>query len=243
MATTITATRVPVKEINLKELYRVIKKRIWIIVLSTLLFTIIGGLLNSMPETPYYQASSRIIIPAESAESLGTFKVFIREPIVIERVLEELKLDRSIGALRSQVSVSNVDGSIITLVSATDPNPKLAVAIANATVDAFKAEVNAAFGLSGIKVLTEAEESQNPYPINPKSNRMLYVGVLAGFAIGIALAFLRDSLDDSLRSKRQVEQLLGLQVLGQVPKIKRKDLVKTFKHKSNQTVRGETIGS
>jgi len=238
-----TSTKARVKEINLKELYLVMKKRFWIILLTTIIFATLGGLYSSIPETPLYTASSRIFISADSAETLGTYKVFVREPIVLKRVIEELQLNRSTGALRSQLGVYSVDGSLITLVTVTDPDPGLAVTIVNSLVDAFKVELANTFNSNGVKVLTKAQESPNPVPINPKSNRALFVGIFGGFAIGIGLAFLRDSLDDSIRSKRDIEQLLNMKMLGQVQKIKRRDIVKKHIHKSNQSIRGETIGS
>jgi succinoglycan biosynthesis transport protein ExoP len=40
---------------------------------------------------------------------------------------------------------------------------------------------------------------------------------IAGLFVGIGLAFLRDYLDDRARDRRQVEQDLGLPVLGEIP--------------------------
>jgi capsular polysaccharide biosynthesis protein len=48
---------------------------------------------------------------------------------------------------------------------------------------------------------------------------LLLVLVLVALVIGIALAFLIDYLDDRVRSKEDVEQLLQLPVYGQVPRV------------------------
>lgn len=55
----------------------------------------------------------------------------------------------------------------------------------------------------------------------PSANRpsLLLVLVLVALIIGIALAFLIDYLDDRIRSKEDVEQLLQLPVYGQVPRV------------------------
>jgi tyrosine-protein kinase len=45
------------------------------------------------------------------------------------------------------------------------------------------------------------------------------LGGLIGLVLGVALAFIRNRLDDSLRSKSDVENLLGTPVLGVIPKV------------------------
>lgn len=233
---------VPVKEINLKELFNVIKRRFWIVILITLIFAIAGGLYSTRPEVPVYSASSRIIITAESVEMLGTLRVFLREPIVMKEVLDDLGLSRSVGFLRSQISISSVDGSLITLVSAVDSDPELAVKIVNAVVDVYSDQLPTVFPSTGVKVLTEAEPIPDPFPINPQSNRAFIVSVFVGIAVGIGAIFLLDSLDDSISSRRDVERQLNMVLLGQVSRFKRKDLSIKGRSKHVQR-RGESIGS
>jgi len=231
------------KEINIKEFFRTIRRRLWVLLLTVVLFTIAGGYYASLPETPLYSATARIIIYADSAEMISTQKVFVREPLVMSRVIEQLDLRRSIGALRNQVRVGTVDGSLITLIQVTDEDPALAVAIANAVVQAYKQLTLDIFNFSGIKILSPAQETEHPQPINPKSNRALYFGFVAGAVAGLGLIFLLDSLDDSIRSKRDIEQLLGMNVLGQVSRIKKKDIKQTHKRKGNPSIRGESLGA
>ncbi|MFD1773472.1 YveK family protein [Paenibacillus rhizophilus] len=234
--------RAPVKEINLKEWALVIKRRIWIILLPTLLFAVLGGLYSSQPEVPLYSSSARIMIPATTPEQLSTIKVFIREPVVLERVIQETGIPRSPGGLRGQISVDSVDNSIITLISVVDTDPAVAPQLANAVVRVFADEVSKRMGFTGISFLTEAAESPNPAPINPPSDRALKVGLFAGLVIGLGLAFLLDSLDDTLRSEKDIERILGIDTLGQVSKFQRKNLSGNSRRK-NEYIRGEAIGS
>ncbi|WP_410513544.1 Wzz/FepE/Etk N-terminal domain-containing protein [Paenibacillus sp. BR2-3] len=232
----------PVKEIDLKEIYTVIKRRIWIIVLSTVLLATLGGIYSSIPEAPVYGSSARVMLSVENAEMLGTLKVFIKEPVVLERVIKQLGLQQSVGNLREHISVSSVDNSIITLITAFDEDPKRAVDIANLVVAAFTEEAGTRLQFNGVSVLTNAVESPNPTPVNPPSKRALIIGIVAGVAVGVCLAFLLDSLDDSVRSERDLERYLGIKPLGQVSKIQKKDLFTKVKRK-NEYIRGETIGS
>ncbi|GGD73395.1 YveK family protein [Paenibacillus nasutitermitis] len=231
------------REINLKALFIIIRRRLWIVALSTVLFSIIGYAYHSIPETPLYSSASRIIIGADNAEMMNTLKVMVREPIVLDEVIKELGLGRSSGALRQQISVNAVDGSSVTIVSVVDPNPALAPIIANAVIKEFQVRAGETLNVKSIKVLSEAQTYANPVPINPKSNRILYAAFLAGIAIGIGLIFLIDSLDDSLKSGQEIENLLGLQMLGQVSRMKVRKQPDKQKQKKSIALRGETIGS
>ena len=56
------------KEINLKELFEVIKRRVWIVAVLTVLFTIIGFVYSTFSTTLLYQSSARIIINADEKD-------------------------------------------------------------------------------------------------------------------------------------------------------------------------------
>jgi tyrosine-protein kinase len=54
--------------------------------------------------------------------------------------------------------------------------------------------------------------------VQPKTKRNLILAVIAGLALGVALAFLRETLDTRVRSADELRELLGVPLLGQVPK-------------------------
>ncbi|WP_138752523.1 YveK family protein [Paenibacillus sinopodophylli] len=228
------------KEINIKALYAIIRKRVWLIVLITIVVTVLAGLYNNRPETPMYAASSRMIVAA-TPDMIGTVRVLFREPLVLKQIIEQLELNRSVAQLRGQIRVDSVDGSLVTVVSVVDTNPKLAADIANTGVEIYRDVARDTLGVTSIRLLSSAEE--NPYPINEQSNSIVFIGFIVGLTLGIGLVFLLDSLDDSIKSEREIEELLGLTMLGQVTNMKRKDYVRHLKKRKSIVTRGETIGS
>jgi capsular exopolysaccharide synthesis family protein len=58
-----------------------------------------------------------------------------------------------------------------------------------------------------------------PKPASPKPIVVGALGVLAGLALGIAVAFVRERLDDGLRGRSDLETAIGAPVLGVVPKV------------------------
>jgi polysaccharide biosynthesis transport protein len=56
-------------------------------------------------------------------------------------------------------------------------------------------------------------------PSSPSPKLFVIVGFTASLVVGSMLALLLEQLDNTLRTGRQVEELLGLRSLGLVPKI------------------------
>lgn len=230
------------KEINIRDVYIVVKRRFWILILFIITFTILGSLYVSTPRTPLYESSTRIYLQASSDLS-NTVKVILREPIVLDGVINNLNLNKSAEGLRGQISISSIEGSTVMRLTVVDTNPFLAADIANAIVDSYSKVARDTVFYTSIIVLTEAEVGNNPQPINPKSNRALYMSFIAGALLGIGVIFLLDSLDDRIRTERQIEELLDTAVLGHVSKIKKRDVLKKPIKKKGISLRSDTIGS
>jgi len=56
-------------------------------------------------------------------------------------------------------------------------------------------------------------------PVSPNMILLGALGLLAGLALGVAIAFLRERLDDSLRGRVDLEANLGAPVLAVIPKV------------------------
>jgi polysaccharide biosynthesis transport protein len=56
-------------------------------------------------------------------------------------------------------------------------------------------------------------------PVRPRPLQNLMIGLMLGLATGVALAFVIEALDNTLKTQADVEQFLGVSVLGLVPVI------------------------
>ncbi|MGH9189570.1 MAG: polysaccharide biosynthesis tyrosine autokinase [Acidimicrobiales bacterium] len=79
------------------------------------------------------------------------------------------------------------------------------------------------------RVRTEAEKTEDARvpkdPVRPKPARNAALAIPIGLVIGVALAFLFEHLDDSLKSKEDVERITGptLPVVGVIPAVRMRD--------------------
>ncbi|MFD0588441.1 YveK family protein [Paenibacillus sp. GCM10027627] len=227
-------------EIDLRKLIGTIRNRVWLIVIITGFLTAFAYMYNSQAEPDIYASSSRVIIAA-SNDMMSTVRALVREPIVLDQVIKQLDLDASPGQLRSQIRVDSVDSSLITVITVADTNPERAADIANSVVSVFREIANDTLGVSSIRLLTEAKPE--PFSINVKSNTIVYVAFIVGLILSMSLAFLLDSLDDSIRTEQDIEGTLGLNMLGQVSKIKQRHTTASAKKQKPALIRSESIGS
>jgi capsular exopolysaccharide synthesis family protein len=70
-------------------------------------------------------------------------------------------------------------------------------------------------GTNNISVVDKAEVPGGPYSPNPRRNLM--IAIFLGLFGGIGLAFLFEHLDDTVKLSEEMEQQLGLPVLGVIP--------------------------
>jgi len=68
---------------------------------------------------------------------------------------------------------------------------------------------------NNVRVLERATEPG--IPVRPRPLQNLMIGLLLGLATGIGLAFVIEALDNTLKTQSDVEQFLGVPVLGLVP--------------------------
>jgi polysaccharide biosynthesis transport protein len=68
----------------------------------------------------------------------------------------------------------------------------------------------------------------NPNPIRPRTSLNTLLGALAGVILAVSVVFLRDFLDDTIKTREDVKRLFGLTTLGQVPEHETPDEVGLF---------------
>lgn len=227
------------KEINLKEILLVIKKRSWVLIAVTVIAAISGIVYGANTTTTlFYQSSTRVIIGAD-ADLMKTLQVIIRDSTILEKVIEKLDINRSPEALANQITVEPLDESKVVSINVVNTDPKQAAVIANTTAEVFKTEIPKILGFNDVKILSPAKV--NPQPINEESNKAAIIGLVFGLFAGLGLVFLLDSMDDTVKSEREVEEYLNLPVIGQISKMNKKNIQKQSHNQFDFNQRGDSI--
>ena len=226
--------------ISLQELFKTLKKRISLIALITIIAITISGVVSFWILTPIYQSSTQILVNQTKTEQsqsntqdiqanlqlISTYNQIIKSPAILAIVKEELNLDRSVGALNSQVTVDSAENSQVVNISVQDEDPKMAVELANKIATVFQSEIKILMNVDNVNILTPAELGPNPSPIKPDPMLNMAIAAVIGLMLGVGLAFLLEYLDTTMKTEQDVEDLLGLPVIGLISPIPDSDIAK-----------------
>ncbi len=236
---------------TVKDLFTAIKRRLWMIVLITLLATIASCIYSFYFITPIYQSSTQILVNQSrengqkidydqiqsNLQLIETYSDIIKSPMILDIVSRKLELNRPGKKLVDQINISSGDKSQVITVTVQDTDPEVAAKIANTIAETFNEQIPTLMNVDKLNILSLAELS--PTPSNPSSKLIIAVGFLFGLIASIGLCFLLEKIDDSIKTERDVEQFFGLPVLGGVFEMKAKHMKK--KEHANLAVRGEAI--
>lgn len=132
-------------EIDLLELFRVWKKKLWLIILVTFLGGTAGFAFSKIALTPMYTSTSMMYAVSKETTltsladlQIGSqltqdYKVIITSRPVLEEVIGDLDLNISYEILKSKISINNPADTRILAITATDPDPQMAKAIVDRT--------------------------------------------------------------------------------------------------------------
>lgn len=233
--------------ISLQELMKTLRKRFALIISATVLAVVIAGIVSYFFITPIYQASTQILVNQQNNEQqqfssqdiqanlqlINTYKVIIESPAILAKVVENLDLDMSPGELSSKITVNSAQNSQVVSVSVQDPAHHKAVDIANVTAEIFQEEIPQLMNVDNVNILSPAVHIDNPSPIKPDPKLNMAIAAVIGLMVGVGVAFLLEYLDTTVKTENDIEELLGLPILGLVSTIQEQDMPAS-KWKKNQ---------
>ncbi len=134
-------------EIDLLELFRAWKRRIWLILLVTFLGGSIGFAFSKLALTPQFTSTAMMYVLSKETTltsladlQIGSqltqdYKVITTSRPVLEGVIEELGLDLTYEQLKQKISIGNPQDTRILSVTVTDPDPQMAKKIVDSVAN------------------------------------------------------------------------------------------------------------
>ncbi len=223
------------EEINLKELFEYIKERVLIIAVVVLAILIIGSIYSLFIKTPMYKSTSTLVLVSDEGSStanagttandvtlnnqlVSTYSKIVTSHRVIDTVIDNLKLDKTYAEVVKEVGVTTETGTQIIKVSVSDPDKQLAASITNEIVKVFGEEIKSIYKLQNVSVVDKAEEATSPANVNYLKEAIIYI--LVGVVLAFGIVFIIFYFDTSIKSAEEIENKLGLPVIGVIPKVK-----------------------
>ena len=221
-------------EIDVFAMLKTLWKRKFSIVLVALVFAIAAFGYSAFLAKKEYQSTSRIYVVSRQNQDnnaltnsdlqagsylVKDYREIILSQNVLSQAIEELKLDMTPAELSKKISVSVPTDTRILSITAKDGNPKEAARIANGLRNVAAEMIIAVTKVSDVTTLDEAEVPQSPS--SPNIRRNVLLGFIAGAGLMVVLMVVVEVLDDRVKRPEDIEELMGLTLLGIVPDIKK----------------------
>lgn len=219
---------------SLREYLRIFRGRWRLLVLATLVGLGVSALVT-LNSTPTYASSARMFVSTQgstddaqanqggqfSLQRVKSYADLLTGQEIARRVVDRLDLDETPAALAGQISASSKLDTVILTVTVTDPDPKRAQKLAEAVADVFVAYVAELETPPGkdeatIKATVVDPASKPGAPVSPQPTRNLALGLILGLLLGAGVAVLRETLDTTIKSARQLEELVPAPLLGAI---------------------------
>ncbi|MDY4545003.1 MAG: Wzz/FepE/Etk N-terminal domain-containing protein [Bacilli bacterium] len=217
--------------LSIKDIVNILRKRLVMIIVITLITTISSIILTYFIIEPTYTTNAALLIGKKNATEegkeynssdvqmyqklMGTYAKVVQSKDVIKRAIERGNLNLTYGQISSSLSVSTSDSDQILNLSYTSKTPQEGVDVLNPLIEEFDETSKEIISNGEMFVLTTPEMPSSPSSPNKKMNIM--VGVAIGLMIGVSLALFLEYIDDSVKTNEDVELLIDVPVIGTIP--------------------------
>ncbi|HEM3561843.1 TPA: capsular biosynthesis protein CpsC [Streptococcus suis] len=214
-------------EIDVIALLRTIWRKKFLILLTALLTTGLAYAYSAFLVTPQYDATTRLYVVNQNTEAgagltnqdlqAGSFLVKdYKEIILSQDVLKNVTTTLGItDDIKEKITVNIPVDTRILSITVRDSDPNQAATIANVLREEAANKIIDVTKVSDVTTLEEAVPALDPS--TPQTKRNMALGFIAGFFLATALVLILEVLDDRVKRPQDIEETLGLTLLGIVP--------------------------
>ena len=215
--------------ISISEIIDAVKKRWKIIALTTVLATVVSGIFSFFIISPTYEASTKIFIGKEGAESEGynssdvsmyqnlikTYSELIKTKDLVNKAIDNSEYDLSVNNVLNGITVNTLTGTQILQISYQSKSPSIAKNMLESITNEFITKAEELVPNGNVKILESVEIPKNP--VAPNKTMNIAIAFILGMMVGFSIVFLLEYLDNTYKNKEQLEKDLDIPVLGVIP--------------------------
>lgn len=218
-------------EIDVLSLLRTIWRKKFLILLTAILTTGLAFAYSAFLVTPQYDSTTRLYVVNQSSDNVagitnqdlqaGSFLVKdYKEIILSQDVLQNVTTTLGITEdIKDKITVTIPTDTRILSITVRDSDPNQAATIANTLRDEAAKKIIEVTKVSDVTTLEAALPAENPS--TPQTKRNLVLGFVAGAFLATALVLVLEVLDDRVKRPQDIEEGLGMTLLGVVPDVEK----------------------
>jgi succinoglycan biosynthesis transport protein ExoP len=219
--------------VDLRDYARLLRKR-WLLVVVCVLLAVGAAAGLSQRQTPLYESTTQLFVSTSGSQSnasdaldgslfsearVKSYADIVGGPLLADAVAQDLGGGITSKQVEDDISATAVPNTVLLTVSVVDPSAATAKRIATDVGNRFpglaqQIEAPTARGSSPVKLSVVKPASTPGSPVSPKTERNLLLAFIVGLLLGVGLAVLRESLDNTVKLPSDVQALNGRSTLG-----------------------------
>ena len=213
-------------EIDLREIFQILRKHLTLIIIIPIIFAAVGATVSIFLIDQVYESSTTLIVMQDkdakeqisksdvdlSKSLIYTYAEMAKSYTVLDNTAKALNIDR---LNEKNITVSPVKDTQILKVTVQNKDPNLAKDIADTLVKEFTEEIQRITKTNNVSVVDYARLSQNPIKPNIMMNTL--IAAILGAMLIVFIVFLKEYLDNTIKTEKDIENLLGISIIGAVP--------------------------
>lgn len=216
--------------IDLSTLWQIVRKKLGLIIVVTILMTMISGIFTFFFVEPEYRSTVSVFISDERTGNqvtetindinmyqklVDTYAEIAKSRTVAEDVITNLELDMTVGEIQSMITTSPKGNTQFLNLSITSTDRELAYNMANQMARSLKAVSRELRGTDIVQILDPANVPGGPASPNIQMN--LAIGFVLGLMLSVFVVFLLEFLDKTVKDSEFIINELQLPFLGAIP--------------------------
>lgn len=215
------------EELNISSLLELFKK--WFLLI--LLFTLIGlglAIFYGYSSPIIYESTTTLYVEPQvnssivdyegiltNSKMIKTYKQIIKSRKIVNKVIDNLKLDITYDKLIDMMTISAVSDTEMLSINIKSEYYQQATIIANELANVFIDQMKIDMGIENIVVIDPAID--NLTPVEPNMMKLSLLGLLAGIMFGCAFAFILETMDNKVKNHDDVKKYLKIKTIGMIP--------------------------
>lgn len=218
------------ENINIQEILNSLRKRWKLILICILTATLMSAIVTFFLIKPQYEASTKLFIGKEETSAnvksynnndvimyqnlLKTYSEVIKTKDLAKEAIKEANVDIKPNTVLSNLTIVPVVDTQILQIKFKSENPNKAEKLVSAITNEFMELSSELYPNGNVQIIESVQAPINPISPNKKSN--IAIALLLGLMVGVGIALLLEFLDNSFKTKEQLETEFEIPVIGSI---------------------------
>lgn len=219
--------------ISLQEIAYSLKKRWKLIALITIAATLVSAILSFFVIKPQYEASTKLFIGKQESQDnnaynnsdvmmyqqlMKTYAELVKTSDLVTKAVKSENLDynqKEIKEILTNLNVTPSSDTQILSLSFKGGNPKEVLKVIEAITNEFISESKELIPNGNVQIIQKAQLPEHPVSPNKKLN--ILIAFVLGLMVGVGVVLLLEYLDNTFKSREDLENTLELPIIGTIP--------------------------